>query len=398
MDPDAPPDTDSGSVGWTEIDGFPELCDQWTTDPALIGRFEETGCDEMPVGCTRLVPSWPDGRDLYLVSRRTGIHDGTRGLFTALHYISDSQIALGVFTEEGNPQVAFRGRLPTEVSGCQVARLMAGRRGDVAFKANVLDAPTRQFVGAASEETGGEPQLIHIVEEEDARLSGIGTLWPTQGGVAINLTPASFMLLLDWTDGTPTPIGSPDGDPGLDTMSDFYDSAIFFTYWDETQEVRVALPGDENRTLIAPSDAAAAATATVRTDGTSLYWLQGYGQTGPNDFERIEIWSAPYTTDPSALVPRRVAVTPLTAMSNTLHAGHEYAAIGQPESRLQLYRVADGAEATIDPPPGTILAQGGVLWLGPEEIAIAYGPRAALDGLRYTTHVWRIRYDALTWE
>jgi hypothetical protein len=181
-------------------------------------------------------------------------------------------------------------------------------------------------------------------------------------------------------------------------MSDFYDSAIFFTYWDETQEVRVALPGDEIRTLIAPSDAAAAATATVRTDGTSLYWLQGYGQTGPNDFERIEIWSAPYTTDPSALVPRRVAVTPLTAMSNTLHAGHEYAAIGQPESRLQLYRVADGAEATIDPPPGTILAQGGVLWLGPEEIAIAYGPRAALDGLRYTTHVWRIRYDALTWE
>jgi hypothetical protein len=395
MDPDAPPDTDSGSVGWTEIDGFPELCDQWTTDPALIGRFEETGCDEMPVGCTRLVPSWPDGRDLYLVSRRTGIHDGTRGLFTALHYISDSQIAVGVFAEDGAPIGAVRGRLATEVSGCTVGTVAAGRRGDIAFHVLVVDEPIREYVGGVSPETAAEPRLLRVVEEGAVRLSGIGTIRPTIAGVAINFFPASFMLLLNWTDGTPTPIGSPDGDPGLDTMSDFYDSAIFFTYWDETQEVRVALPEDENRTLVAPSDAAA---AVLRTDGTSLYWLQGYGQTSLHDFERIEIWTAPYTTNPAALAPSRMATTAVTSMSDAFFAGYGRSAIVETATRVRIYRRADSLSAVLDAPEGTELLRGSVLWLGPEEIAVAFGPRAARDGLNHTSHVFRIRFDALTWE
>ncbi|RLB56206.1 MAG: hypothetical protein DRJ42_03960 [Deltaproteobacteria bacterium] len=386
-------DGDSGTGSWNTIAGFPDGCNEWTEDEALIGRFDETPCTGMATGCTKLVPSWPDGENLYLAASRNGIHDGSRGLFSVRHYLDDDQVVTAIFSENGVPRGGVRGKFPTEFDGsCFMTGIAPGRRGDVVF--GVLE-DNDQYLGAVSTETGGEPRLIRVLREEESYLNAIGTFRPTEMGIVLDLFPAGFIYQLAWADGALTSLGSPPADPGQDIISDFYASAVFFTFWDFWQQVRVAVPGDANRILIAPTDAAA---AILRTDGTSLYWLQGYGPTSVYDFERIEIWTAPYTTSRDDLAPRRIAVTPLTKLSDDFYAGHGYAGVALTASRLRLYRLTDGAETTIDTPVGTTLQRGGVLWLGPEEIAIASGPRAALDGLPYTTHIRRIRYDALTWE
>jgi hypothetical protein len=46
---------------------------------------------------------------------------------------------------------------------------------------------------------------------------------------------------------------------------------------------------------------------SVGTDGTDLVWLQGDGRATQNDpFQTVDIMTAPFTTDPKALVPRRL--------------------------------------------------------------------------------------------
>jgi len=59
-------------------------------------------------------------------------------------------------------------------------------------------------------------------------------------------------------------------------------------------------------------------------------------------------------------------------------------------------RASDGLGAVVTPPDGTVLSHGGLLYVGPEELAFGSGPLRSFPP--ETTHVRFVRYDAMTWE
>ena len=78
------------------------------------------------------------------------------------------------------------------------------------------------------------------------------------------------------------------------------------------------------------------------TDGIDMAWTQAYGVLpGGVTFERYELWTAPYTTDPTLLAPRRVAIEVYQGVG-AVGSGW-YARGSDASGAVEFVRLADGA-------------------------------------------------------
>ncbi len=84
------------------------------------------------------------------------------------------------------------------------------------------------------------------------------------------------------------------------------------------------------------------------TDGIDMAWTQGYGPHPDGvTFDRYELWTAPYTTDPAALAPRLVGPIAYEGMGVVGNGWYVHGTVGS--DALTLVRLSDGARKQLPP-------------------------------------------------
>lgn len=168
-------------------------------------------------------------------------------------------------------------------------------------------------------------------------------------------------------------------------------------------------------TLVKLVDAAPDLVYDIRTDGTTLAWLQAPA-TDIDQWVPADIWVSPFAAEPGALSPKKLRAHPSAAIgaSDKRLGGGYYAVLearmlpegrfpspSSPDHRLHLYRISDGRHWEVprfpDPAPGnskpdeSLAIPGSVLALDANEIW--WEGRSQYTGQTWT--VVRQRLDAL---
>lgn len=130
---------------------------------------------------------------------------------------------------------------------------------------------------------------------------------------------------------------------------------VFWSDW--TNYVRIAHASVDRDTELFLEVTEGGDVLDFRTDGVDMAWLQAYYAPNGYDYERIEVWSAPYTTDPSTLAPRKIADLPMTTPFSAVVGGGYWAyerRISDNPKRYQMvvYRLSDGKIGTLNYPEG----------------------------------------------
>ena len=116
--------------------------------------------------------------------------------------------------------------------------------------------------------------------------------------------------------------------------------------------------------------------SAMRTDGTSLFWVETYGSTNVNALQQsAEVWAAPYTNDPTTLAAtaKKVATVPVSSPGI---AGEAIAFSGLYAARFDSYnatlaRLSDGATLVVSPGPSRYFW--GLAFVSPSELWAAVG-------------------------
>jgi len=201
---------------------------------------------------------------------------------------------------------------------------------------SVADGP--QFVVASDTTWASEMPLrgqVLVVEHGTARwLGGAGSA--TAGNPQLPLVVGHDVYWMDWLESY----------PGV---------RIGHGTWSTESEVFYDIPGVD---LLNPA-----------SDGRDFAWVQGYDY-GPGGYTHMELWTAPYTNDKSALLPRKV--TDFVGRGDGVLADGLY--VGRHSEGLpffvDVYRLADGSRRQWEVPEGWFL-DGHALWLTATEVAYA---------------------------
>jgi hypothetical protein len=149
--------------------------------------------------------------------------------------------------------------------------------------------------------------------------------------------------------------------------------------YDDTAGVRplVRWYGDQTR-----------AAANVGTDGKDLVWTVGEDRPpGEWVYPTRSIMAAPYTTDPVALMPRRLRSDPSATVGlNSFAVGCGYAGHEVPVAGQIIVRLADGVSWTLPEAPDW--KWGHVIGFTCEEVFLTYA-------VKTSAHIARVRLDSL---
>ena len=380
---------DPGPAGWVRLGGLPAACDiEVATNPEALGNLREVSCGP---GCRELEPVWPrEGLPYFMVALGVGGHDGTTGHFTATHGISDGRAVDFISDDRGRVVAAWRSLVTPD--DCYVGAHTRAL-GTIGFTVNAPVGPRRSLVLFRLEsEAPDAARVLHTFTSDELGANGLQRLLSQPGRVAVDMQPGGrvYSLALDGTTRLVAGGGSSGEIAFLDALSG---SALFYTLWGVDHHIGVSVGGAPGTVLIDPAGADA---DMLRTDGVDLYWQQGYGRITDGRFERIEIWTSPYATDPAGLRPRRIALAPDGLLDPRFRASFGYAAWNMITGQIAVFRASDGLRAVVTPPDGTVPSHGGLLYVGPEELAFGSGPLRSFPP--ETTHVRFVRYDAMTWE
>lgn len=157
-------------------------------------------------------------------------------------------------------------------------------------------------------------------------------------------------------------------------------------------------PGIGTRKLRAFDDDRSRAAASVGTDGVDLVWIEGEGldpQSGDWRYPIRSVMTAPFTTDPQELSPRRLrSWTPDVIWElQTPVVGCGYAAFVQvpqvAHEQLLIVRLADGASWTLTTDKDRVYQ-----WISPvaltcDEVFVFMNTKRA------SMQLWRVRLDSL---
>lgn len=158
------------------------------------------------------------------------------------------------------------------------------------------------------------------------------------------------------------------------------------------------LPGIGTRKLRVFDDDRSRAAASVGTDGVDLVWIEGEGldpQSGDWRYPIRSVMTAPFTTDPKELSPRRLRswAPEMIWELQTPVVGCGYAAFVQimstQDSRLFIVRLADGASWTLKSDPDRVYRWSSPVAITCDEIFVSVLTRPL------NMHLWRVRLDSL---
>ncbi|MBX3271950.1 MAG: hypothetical protein KF729_16900 [Sandaracinaceae bacterium] len=78
-----------------------------------------------------------------------------------------------------------------------------------------------------------------------------------------------------------------------------------------------------------------------RTDGVDFAWFEGYDRHPDGRYDRLELWTAPFTRDPAALSPRRVRA--MEIRSGSMYGGGWYVVQRGAPNGYDVVNVRDGS-------------------------------------------------------
>ncbi|MBX3273327.1 MAG: hypothetical protein KF729_23895 [Sandaracinaceae bacterium] len=399
---DAGPGRDAGhdagldageDVAWTRVPGLPEGCVvDTTTDPAALEPFVIEPCPDRD-GCTQLVPSW----DTWFILMRVdgGVAVDGQGAFWFVRTAPVTYWERWLVMSDGTPMFGIRslfgeGRCRHSAFDTDVSHL--GFTIDVPVAGGDLRS---HFVGGRWARGSASLELARSLE--GIIPSGTFVQRMRAGDVRFALESAPRFSIVDvpW-DGEPTMIAQSATSGGQTYVAASIGETVFYTVYGEHHHVRASSRGEPGRVFLDPTDAEA---VRFVTDGVDMAWVQAYGRDRHYRFERIELWSAPYTTRPEDVRPRRITVLGGTNPYPEMAIGAGYVAAREwiPDEEVtvvRVFRLADGARATIYPYEGRSFRIAAAYIL-PDEI----GVQVSRGGTPPQDIAFlRIRLDSLTFE
>jgi hypothetical protein len=169
----------------------------------------------------------------------------------------------------------------------------------------------------------------------------------------LQLTTGAQFKQYAWEDGRPLPqLWSAAQDNGLDQGSfSFSNDAMFWAANNlNYHKVKVYTPAGGVRDFLTAGMVTDHGHDDLGTDGQDLVWIEARGRKsgGLTPFDTYDIMTAPYTTEPSAVVPRRLRSEVGPSFGTTpfiVGCGHAVRSTG---FHLRIVRLSDGRSWTLD--------------------------------------------------
>ena len=190
-------------------------------------------------------------------------------------------------------------------------------------------------------------------------------------------------ILYPWNNAAPISLWAESQDPDFqEDVPVGSDDAIFWTSSSSlSQRIRVWTPTDGTRRLLSDGDGTTNGFADLGTDGRDLVWLRGLGRTDPwGPYASLAIYTAPYTTNPSSVVPRRLRSEVGSTGARPFVVGCGYA-LRNTDNDIRLVRLSDGTSWSFPRGgnPGSLQWSDGVGVTCNEVILVAYVPATKAD-------------------
>ena len=377
---------DAGSGEWLVMPGVPEGCAaRMARDPAALHpplSFEP--CPDKP-GCRQLVMDWVAdeyGRVAILGFDQTGWHDGTRGYVVFRRPAPDVTTPGAYWTilaaDDGEIVALWSHRFPRDdATFCYLGRVVVGEGRYVVdvFNENTYE---RWIVGGELADPVGTVRLAGVLSELGADVNFVRA---GRDHIAVQTT-AYQVFRLGW-DGAVRRIEDASGTPPDADAPTPVGAATVFNSWAASNRILISLGGAPPEELVPPPEPAAEPSIHATMDGQTLAWLTGITRRGgsPIRFEAVELWASPYAERMEDLSPVRLGTMNHRSVHGALWAGSGHAAVmdadSEGETVIRLFRVSDGFETVLRPPPG-LLWTGEIPYIGPREVVLGAGtqPRA----------------------
>lgn len=284
--------------------------------------------------------------------------------------------------------------LVTYAAPCNVAPVDL-RDGRVVYQ--VFDSEAK---GRLSEYGGGalvaniddlSPRVLLHYHDEGTRGYHVGL----PGVLETTTSPGNVMILHDWSDGSiQQQIWSSGQDQGLEEVPLFFYGQSFF--WEATtlplSKLKVWDADAGVRDFISYGGDTSQGASDLATDGRDLVWHYGSNRTDPNGlFPTLADTTAKFTTDPSALQPRRLRSEIGNAFGDRIEVGCGFAADGTGNG-IRVVRLSDGFS--------WLLPSNGSTWRWTEPLAVTCTELFAMvaadgDAGWQNIGIARVRLDSL---
>jgi hypothetical protein len=283
------------------------------------------------------------------------------------------------------------GRVHTAIVGPRTSCYIgsASLAGDkVVFQATRENGPTAYRVGAL----GGDVDKMPLVLESYG--GGIALSY-FAGPNAYFVYPAN--TLKTWTSPSTLVTSVPTPDPGQIGDPTFIGDTMFFTLENTTyHRIKVFSPTDGIGDFVSYGNDPQKGASDIGTDGKDLVWTEASGRPSPSGpWTTIDIMTAPFTTDPAAIVKRRLRSESLIFGANEFVVGCGYAthqfANSTFDGGVRIVRLSDGQSWKL----GKVPSDAGPSWSFTSPLAITCDE--VFVGLSHgdQSNVARIRLDSL---
>lgn len=285
-------------VEWEPLPDLPDFCGvERAPHPEQVFRFEWEACSRENPGCEMMVE--PPGVPVKGVAK-TGFHDGERGYFAVR--LGDPALTVAFVRSDGRTVGAFR-HGPFTVYGprCTIEPVTVDRGGSgfglVTFEDDPMEREHRIYRGPRDDLGGIEEPIAVLGPATFSRQSSFSHLSFSEEATAF-LCDAEFVARIDeegtWFFPPIEPQGGPLGHVSIVGRDLFWK--------DYTPPYRLAHGSPAGDTELFRSAPRSEDLWGFRTDGEVMTWTEEHGGLPqPN-----KLWTAPYTTDPSALAAREV--------------------------------------------------------------------------------------------
>ena len=372
-------DTGPGALAWSPVPGAPTGFLEMAT-PALVAAttWAIEPCPDR-AGCRRVLA--PPGSTKFFVERGHGAHDGARGLVAIVHASDTISTDEWIVDDHGRSVSGFRGpqvrpegepcwQGEYDVSATSFALSVAGPDPSPTVTQELFRSPL-----------GSVPTRVTDLDAPSGGTAFAQEIRVDTGRVAAWMSSQVVQAVeVDGSISTIADIGSSCN--VLDVVGD----AIFVLCAPRLPTVYAQLPGGPLEVLLDPT----IGNNGLDSDGTTMAWLRYRLVDGGGT---VELWTSPHAVHAADVHERLVAHVPVGSMGypNVLRVGFGYVAVLEQLDVIGVYRLADGARATLQAPTGEHW-RGFVHYVGPTEIAASSGPTTALTNY---TGLMFVRIDSL---
>jgi hypothetical protein len=347
-----PPVTDGGMIldwpGWRRLT---EVCPCCPVDVALdpgasLPKLSWQPCSNGAAQCQELVHSWQADVPLYFVSYTQVSHDssGAPRLLKFTRSLSQSVFEDDVYDFATLAPLAgcraddtppIHGDVVIRVGPSTATAFATIRAGDAGLflahgpPAQVLSTPS--FLWVADKQ---EALSIQEMFASDTAMAWDAPLGGVLGRVEVGATPYQPQA---------------NGHPAMLFEAMEGDYAFAYSEYGTKGWWQEYVMGPDAK-IVLYRDAPSRNVMRFRTDGTTMFWVEWFGGASPTGAQpNLEVWSAPYTTDPSQLAgtARKLATiaNPYYPLDAAAFSGM-YAVTPNP-STCVVVRASDGAQQTI---------------------------------------------------